>query len=158
MSAQIEQVRTERRARSLNMIKKLVDSRTEMLTLYSQLARLKPFQDDPDVESFLEEFCQSLVDYTANAHFQLYRHFAENNERRQEIFEIADDIYPQIMSSTNRILDFNDKYDCGGACAPLSGLEGDLSQLGEQLADRIELEDRLISAFGYTSKPSSEPA
>ena len=158
MSAQIEQVGTERRARSLNMIKKLVDSRTEMLTLYSQLARLKPFHDDPDVESFLEEFCQSLVDYAANAHFQLYRHFAENNERRQEIFKVADDIYPQIMSSTNRILDFNDKYDCGGATVQLNGLESDLSRLGEQLADRIELEDRLISAFGYTSQSSGEPA
>lgn len=158
MAAQIEEMRTERRARSLNMIRKLIDSRTEMLTLYSQLARFKPFKNDVDVASLLQEFCQSLIDYTANAHFQLYRYFAENNERRQEILKVADDIYPQIITSTNGILDFNEKYDCGGDCPLLDGLEVDLSTLGEALADRIELEDRLIAAFGYTPAPEGEPA
>ncbi len=150
MVATIDRPQTDRRGRSLVMINKLVDSRTGMLTLYTQLAQQKPYVGNADVPALLEEFCQSLVDYAANAHFQLYRHFAEKNERRQEIFVVAEDIYPNILKMTNKLLDFNDKYDCGDQCVQLNELESDLSHIGEVLADRIELEDNLIAAFGYS--------
>ena len=143
-----EMPRAERR-RSMIMIQRLVGARTEMLSLYALLARQKPFNDVSDVQMLLQEFCQSLVDYTANAHFQLYRYFAENNERRKEIYDVAVSIYPNVLDSTNIILDFNDKYDCGDHCSHLNNLEDDLSKLGEILADRIELEDKLITASGF---------
>lgn len=148
MAVTTEMPRAERR-RSVIMIQRLVGARTEMLSLYALLARQKPFNDVSDVQMLLQEFCQSLVDYTANAHFQLYRYFAENNERRKEIYDVAVSIYPNILDSTNIILDFNDKYDCGDHCSHLNNLEEDLSKLGEILADRIELEDRLITASGF---------
>ncbi len=151
MTAQVEKPRQERR-RSFAFIQRLVESRTEMLALYSRLAAMKPMDGNPDVPPVLEEFCQDLIDYAANAHFQLYRYFAENNERRKEIYEVASEIYPRIMEITNIILDFNDKYDCGDHCTKLDELEADLSMLGEHLADRIELEDRLIASFGYTGR------
>lgn len=150
MVATTERAQTDRRGRSLVMINKLVDSRTEMLTLYTQLARMKPFVGNPDVPAMLEEFCQALVDYAANAHFQLYRYFAEKNERRQEIYVVAEKIYPNILDITNKVLDFNDKYDCGDHCCQFDELENDLSLIGVALADRIELEDQLIGAFGYS--------
>lgn len=149
MVAITERAQTDRRGRSLVMINKLVVSRTEMLALYAQLAGQKPFVGNPQVPEMLEEFCQALVDYAANAHFQLYRYFAEKNERRQEIYTVAERIYPNILEITNKVLDFNDKYDCDGHCAEFSELERDLSRIGEILADRIELEDKLIIAFGY---------
>ncbi len=150
MVATTEKPRAERR-RSLVMIDRLVASRTEMLMLFTELAGMKPFSgsNTADAAPLLQEFCQSLVDYTANAHFQLYRYFAENNERRKEVYDIAESIYPSILEITNKVLDFNDKYDCGDHCSQLNNLEDDLSYLGEVLADRIELEDKLISAFGY---------
>jgi len=151
MSAHVEKNRQERR-RSYAFIQKLVDSRTEMLSLYSQLAQMKPMANNPDVAPVLEEFCQDVVDYAANAHFQLYRYFAENNERRKEVYDVAQEIYPRIMEITNIILDFNDKYDCGDHCTNLDDLEADLSVLGEHLADRIELEDRLIASFGFVGR------
>ncbi len=150
MAAITDKPQTDRRGRSLVMINKLVDSRTKMLALYSQLARQKPFVGNVEVPGLLEEFCQALVDYAANAHFQLYRYFAEKNERRQEIHVVAKNIYPDILEITNKVLDFNDKYDCGDHCAQFSELESDLSSVGELLADRIELEDKLIAAFGYS--------
>jgi len=150
MVATTEKPRAERR-RSLAMIDKLVGSRTEMLTLFTELASMKPYtgSNAADAAEVLQEFCQSLVDYAANAHFQLYRYFAENNERRKEIYDVAEGIYPSVLEITNLILDFNDKYDCGDHCSQLTSLEDDLSRLGEVLADRIELEDKLIGAFGY---------
>ena len=138
-----------KRRRSMTMIQRLVGSRTEMLSLYTLLASRKPFNEAADAQMLLQEFCQALIDYTANAHFQLYRYFAEKNERRQEIREVAVTVYPKVLEMTNTILDFNDKYDCGDHCSQLNDLEEDLSTLGEILADRIELEDQLITAFGF---------
>ena len=143
-----EITKTKRR-RSMTMIQRLVGSRTEMLSLYALLASRKPFNEVADAQMLLQEFCQSLVDYTANAHFQLYRYFAEKNERRKEIRDVAVTVYPRVLEMTNIILDFNDKYDCGDHCLHLNSLEDDLSKLGETLADRIELEDELIGAFGF---------
>lgn len=137
----------ERRVRSALLVNKIVDARTEMLALYSQLAAKRPFIRDTSVPSLLQQFCQSLVDYTAHAHFQLYRHFAENRERRAPVSKVADQIYPRILGITQSILDFNEKYDCEDHCEGLTALDKDLSVLGEQLADRIELEDKLISVF-----------
>jgi len=150
MIATTQKPQADRRGRSLAMINKLVDSRTEMLTLYTQLAQQKPYTSNAEVPAMLEEFCEALVDYAANAHFQLYRYFAEKNERRQEIYVVAEAIYPRILEITNKVLDFNDKYDCDNHSIPFGDLEKDLSHIGESLADRIDLEDRLITAFGYS--------
>lgn len=138
----------ERRTRSLAMVKKLVASRTDMLSLFNKLAGKKPFKNEDEAIEILSEFSASLVDYTANAHFQLYRYFAENRERRSEVLEVADRIYPRIIDITQRILDFNDKYDSEEMRrAQIGQLEKDLSALGETLAERIDLEDQLIDIF-----------
>lgn len=139
----------ERRVGSQRMISELVGVRDEMLSLYSDLAAQHPFEDVDSVTELLEQFCQALIDYTASAHFRLYRYMDEKRERRRALLEVADKVYPTIVSTTDTILDFNDKYDTdknNGGC-PLDGLEGDLSKLGEKLADRIEVEDRVIEAL-----------
>ena len=137
----------ERRARSHQEITTLVETRTDALSLYSELAAKQPFKPDHDLQTLLQSFCESLVDYTAIAHFQLYRHIDEERERRTAVLQVADEIYPTIAEITQLILDFNDKYDCGDHCTHLDGLADDLSELGERLADRIELEDRLIEVL-----------
>ncbi len=137
----------ERRARSHQEITTLVETRTGALSLYSELASKQPFQPDHDLQVLLQSFCESLVDYTAIAHFQLYRHIDEERERRTAVLQVADEIYPTISDITQLILDFNDKYDCEDHCTRLDGLADDLSVLGERLADRIELEDRLIEVL-----------
>lgn len=144
---QEQKVTGDRRARSSSLIRKLVEARAEMLSLYGDLIGKRPFIGDSTVPTLLQRFCQCLVDYVAQAHFQLYRHFAENRERRMAVVSVAEEIYPRVFEITQAILDFNDKYDCEDHCEILSSLREDLSVLGEQLADRIELEDRLIAAL-----------
>ena len=140
-------VPVERRARSQQDIGKLVESRNETLALLSDLASKQPFKTDHDTQLLLQNFCESLIDYTASAHFQLYRHIDEEKERRAPVQKIAGEIYPRISDITQSILDFNDKYDCEDHCSNLTELANDLSKLGEMLADRIELEDRLIKVM-----------
>lgn len=139
----------ERRTESHNQLRSLVSSRTDTLTLYGKLAASKPFMTSKkSTQKLLQEFCESLIDYTASAHFQLYRYIDERKERRKPVMDVAEQVYPGIAESTQRILDFNDKYDSEDNCDDLRDLENDLSILGVVLADRIELEDRLIGALG----------
>lgn len=138
----------ERRIESHRLINELVHTRNEMLSLFSELVAHRPFKEqDNDVPTLVEEFCQALIDYTADAHFRLYRYIDERRERRRGIIEVANSVYPKIMDTTQIILDFNDKYETETKCKDVDGLSHDLSQLGEYLAERIELEDRVIEAF-----------
>lgn len=141
---------TDRRARSKERVATLVNSRNETLALYSDLANNRPYQPGDQTEEMLRRFCQALVDYAASAHFQLYRYIVENKERRQAVVALAEHIYPQIAASTDAILDFNDRYDVAPLDSRLSALAGDLSELGEMLADRIQLEDQVIAALDGT--------
>jgi len=134
----------ERRAQSHKDIELLVESRTGTLALYSDLAAKQPFKVEHDTQVLLQNFCESLIDYTATAHFQLYRHIDEDKERRAPVQKIAGELYPRISEITQQFLGFHDKYDCGDHCDDLGTLSDDLSKLGEQIADRIELEDKLI--------------
>ena len=146
MSSEVHSI-PERRARSHQEIDDLVESRTGTLALYSELAARQPFKPEHDTQVLLQNFCESLIDYTASAHFQLYRHIDEDRERRLPVREIAVEVYPSIADITQKILDFNDKYDCEDHCGDFTTLADDLSKLGEQLADRIELEDRIIATL-----------
>jgi regulator of sigma D len=137
----------ERRAQSHQDIDRLVESRNETLALLSDLASRRPFKPEHDTQVLLQNFCESLIDYTASAHFQLYQHIDEDKERRAPVRKMAGEVYPRIMEITQTILDFNDKYDCEDHCDDLSDLAEDLSELGEVLADRIELEDRIIQVM-----------
>lgn len=138
----------ERRNRSRDLIKAMVAARKDTLSLYSRLGELQPNgSNTAAVFDLLQRFCQALIDYTARAHFQLYRHIEEKTERRTEVLDIAERIYPRVAELTQTIVDFNDKYDCEAHADNLKNLSDDLSQLGMALADRIELEDQLIKVL-----------
>jgi regulator of sigma D len=138
----------ERRGRSQDLVGKLVTERNDMLATFCQLAGIEPYTpDNRTVQEMLQEFCQILVDYVAAGHFALYERISEGKERRREVVRIAEEVYPRIMKSTDAALDFNDKYDCEDHCTDLSSLSADMSRLGEELALRIELEDKLLAAI-----------
>jgi regulator of sigma D len=139
---------TDRRKQSQAKLQALVQTRTETLSLLAELANRQPFSPDPATEDTLRRFCQALMDYTASAHFQLYRYIADNRERRQSVLAIAERIYPQIVETTDVILRFNDKYESMSLDNSVEFLDVDLSSLGETLAERIQLEDQVISAMG----------
>lgn len=137
----------EARTNSRKKMDSLLGARKETLSLYSELAALRPFQEEEDVSVVLQEFCETLMDYTASAHFQLYRFIEDGTERRQNIREVAEKVYPSITLTTEQFLDFNDKYEAEAKGQHFSSLDHDLSSLGEILADRILYEDQVIAAF-----------
>ena len=137
----------EARTDSRRKMDSLLGARKETLSLYSELAALRPFQEEDGVAVVLQEFCETLMDYTASAHFQLYRFIEDGTERRKNILEVAEKVYPSITETTEQFLDFNDKYEVETKGQHFSSLDNDLSSLGEILADRILYEDQVISAF-----------
>jgi regulator of sigma D len=141
----------DRRGGTQAVVAKLIAERKEMLALYCRVAGLEPLGEvrtknpgKPAAE-VLQAFCQLLIDYIAAGHFSLYERIASGNERRREVATLAAQLYPRIAETTQTALDFNDKYDCGDHCEIGESLHKDLSRLGEELALRIELEDKLIS-------------
>jgi regulator of sigma D len=137
----------DRRSKAREKLDVLVQSRTETLALLTDLAGRQPFNTEPSMEKALRRFCEALIDYTASAHFQLYRYLADNRERRQSVLSIAEKIYPRIVETTDVILRFNDKYEAMSLENSVEFLAVDLSNLGEVLADRIQLEDKIIAAM-----------
>jgi len=146
----------DRRSQSLSDISALETSRSEALSLYAELAQHRPFAQNENLQHELRHFCDALIDYTASAHFQLYRHLAENRERRRPVIQVADNVYPRIAETTDRILAFNDLYgDKVLVDEKLQAIESDLSAIGEVLADRIQCEDQVISAMRTERRTSS---
>ncbi|MGD8614863.1 MAG: Rsd/AlgQ family anti-sigma factor [Gammaproteobacteria bacterium] len=142
---------TDRRSGSRERLVTLVKTRSETLSLYNDLARQRPFEADDITSDALQDFCQALIDYTASAHFQLYRFISDRTERRIPVLEVADKVYPRIAQTTDVILRFNDRYETvdllNGDREALRLLDADLSRLGETLAERIQLEDQVIGAM-----------
>lgn len=147
----ISQTPGERRARTRNEIKRLIEERNTVLSQYYNLAKhADNSADDLTITiDLLEEFCQELVDYMATGHFEIYRRIEEGNERRDQIVQLAEKIMPRINDTTQIAVAFNDLYDNTDNIdkAAVAQLPGQLSKLGTELATRIQLEDQLINTL-----------
>ena len=133
-----------------DLITKLLAERQEMLVLFNHLMEMKPYPVVAPVQPLLQRFCQVLVDYAALGHFEVFACIEDNAKVAQcyrRVKCLAKQLYPRIIETTQMALDFNDHYDSDDRYRTWDTLGADLSRLGEHLATRIDLEDRLISAF-----------
>lgn len=149
------QAPNERRARTRKEIKQLIEERNSVLSQYYNLARITedPETDLHNTADILEEFCQELVDYMAIGHFEIYRRIEDGNERRDEIVKLAERIMPRINDTTQVAIAFNDLYDDTSNLddEAFDQLPNYLAKLGEELATRIDLEDKFINTLLVTS-------
>lgn len=142
-----ETIIEERRVQSRRIIESLIASRTETLAQYRHIMNYQPFEMSETLQEVLEDFCESMVDYTAKAHFNLYSYLDDKKERRGTVLEIADSVYPALVDNTQKMLDFHDKYSSDVSHMECEKLEYCLNSVGELLADRISLEDDVINAI-----------
>jgi regulator of sigma D len=129
------------------IVEELLEERQSMLVLFCKVAGLAPFHHERTIREELKEFCQILVDYTALVHLEIYERIVDGKELRQDVVETAEQLHEQLVELTTQIIDFNDKYDESDHQLILNHLGEDLSELGEILAARAELEDRLIQVL-----------
>ncbi len=140
-------INIERRQQSCELIAKLQNERREVWSLYCKVAELKPFSANDIVKTFLTQFSQILVDYVSLGHFGVYERLLAGTERRSRVLSVAKELYPEFSKTTDVAISFNDKYDNVQKIEVFDDLEQDLSDLGESLAKRIDLEDRLCEVM-----------
>lgn len=126
------------------LIDRWLQERQDLLSLFVSLPQMEV---GDTVVTTLGQFSQILVDYVSSWHFGVYEHLlAEADEFNDGGRDLAKRLAPEIQSSTDAVLNFNDHYSDLAAITiqEVSHLSDDLSRLGETLAERFELEDQLI--------------
>lgn len=95
----------------------------------------------------IQHLCELLVDYVSVGHFNVYEQLAlEAQEFKDDsALKLLNELMPEIDESTEVALEFNDKYDTKEHCnAQLEALPFSMQPLSVVMAERFQLEDRLI--------------
>lgn len=133
------------------IIDRWLEERQEMLVQYCALSGLDQDLSELQRGEKLRSFCQILVDYVSAGHFEVYDQLIKEGREFDDAdaLQEAGKLYDTIDVTTERLLDFNDKYL---ETDDISSLTADLSQLGEALEVRFSAEDRLISVLHTSHK------
>lgn len=112
-----------------------------------------------DTNDGLRHFCELMVDYISAGHFEVYDHLIQEAEEFNDGkgLEIARRLYPEVSKTTEQVLAFNDNFDAlfsnqDANVNDSPNLARELSQLGETLVSRFELEDQLIESLHYSHR------
>lgn len=128
-------------------LERLMREREEVMTLYFRVAGVDPVDTrDPDDET-LKKFCKLLVDYLAAGHVTVLDPLLARRPNLAVMKEI-NGLYPRLSEATESALTFADRYRDAKHSRSVARYAHDLSDLGEQLAVRVDLEDRLIPLLG----------
>ena len=133
-----------------DIIDRWLQERQDMLVRYCAFSSLDNHADVARGEK-LRELCQILVDYVSAGHFEIYDQLVKEGREFDDedgLYE-AGKLFKIIDSTTEKLLDFNDKYL---ETDDLSSLDQDLSRLGESLEVRFSAEDRMIAVLHTSHK------
>jgi regulator of sigma D len=138
------QINPERKQHAYQLVVELQQERQAVWSLYCHVAELMPLSANQAIKKKLARFSEMLIDYVSLGHFGVCEClFAGADSQDPALSSVAKEIYPALSFTTEAAVSFNDKYENGAATAIFDELKQDLSFLGESLATRIELEDRL---------------
>ena len=126
------------------IIDRWLEERQQLLVQYCALSGIDKavISDDMRAEK-LRNFCQILVDYLSAGHFEIYDQLIKEGREFDdaEALQEARKLYAKVDTTTEKLLDFNDKYL---ETDDLTSIAVDLSDLGEVMEVRFTAEDRMI--------------
>lgn len=138
---------TERVRGSNKLVDRWLHVRKHLLVAYYNLVGIKPGKESfmRLNEKALDDFCQSLVDYLSDGHFNIYERIIREMEGTTP-YLTASKLYPLLEANTQQIMDYYDST-LENAIDHDNYLEFQqaLSDLGEALEERFTLEDKLIT-------------
>lgn len=126
------------------LIDRWLQERQDLLGMFVELPQL---QLNDDVTEALQRFGDILVDYASSWHFGVYENLlVEADQFNDGGVQLAKELEPKIQETTDAIIDFHDQYEelANLRIQDVYQLGDRLSTLGESLAERFEMEDRLI--------------
>ncbi len=135
---------------SSEVIDHWLETRQLLIVEYCKLATRQPTSQKTSLSSLptpqeLQSFCQHLVDYISEGHFKIYDMVMD--KWRATGFEATDDInaaYAKIVLTTDPLLNFTDQYADVSENDTLEVFDTDVSNVGQVLELRFEVEDHLI--------------
>lgn len=132
------------------IIDRWLQERQEMLVHYCDLSQITDDENELR-EQKLQRLCQILVDYISAGHFEVYDQLIKEGREfdNKSALEEANILFKAIDKTTEKVLDFNDKYQ---ETDDLETINEDLSEIGEVLANRFEAEDRMIEVLHVAHK------
>ncbi|EOV2668255.1 TPA: sigma D regulator [Enterobacter ludwigii] len=150
---------TERVRGSNKLVDRWLHVRKHLLVAYYNLVGIKPGKESfmRLNEKALDDFCQSLVDYLSDGHFNIYERIIREMEGTSP-YLTASKLYPLLEANTQQIMNYYDSA-LENAIDHDNYLEFQqaLSDLGEALEERFSLEDKLIAlVLDNDSKASNE--
>lgn len=133
------------------IIDRWLEERQQLLVRYCSLSGLEASAVDQQRGDKLKEVCQILVDYVSAGHFEIYDQLIKEGREFQdkEALQEAGSLFKTIDKTTEKLLDFNDKYL---ETDDLGSIDADLSRLGETLETRFAAEDRMIAVLHTSHK------
>lgn len=128
------------------LIDRWLKERQELLVHYCDLSGTTDFSQTETLRQKYVRLCEVLVDYVSAGHFEIYEQLVqEAREFNDGGLELAAKVYPRIEKTTETALNFNDQLN-GQSMTEDKARElfQQLSELGETLETRFEMEDFLI--------------
>ncbi|WP_413736613.1 sigma D regulator [Sodalis sp. RH21] len=133
---------------SNELIDQWILARRGLLVAYYHLIGLKPNKEKhtPLDEDALDDFCHKLVDYLSAGHFHIYDRIVQNsNDNSDTKSVISTQLYPALQENTTQIMSFYDsQLETAIDHDNYMEFQQALSGVGEALATRFALEDKLI--------------
>ncbi len=131
------------------IIEKWLVERQELILLFCAVDGLREFTPrSTPISVKVKAFCQVMIDYMSAGHFEVYEELMhEADEFEEDYGDLIKSILPRIQVSTEMAIEFNDRYADADIKEIHPEMARHLSMLGEKLAERFELEDRLIDAM-----------
>ncbi|MDX1598003.1 MAG: sigma D regulator [Marinobacter sp.] len=128
------------------LIDRWLKERQELLVHYCELSGESDFSQTEALREKFVRLCEVLVDYVSAGHFEIYEQLIqEAREFNDGGLELAAKLYPRIAQTTETALNFNDRLDGKSLSeSDVRDLFDQLSELGEILESRFEMEDYLI--------------
>lgn len=141
-----------------SIVNKWLKDRQTLIKEYCDVEGVNPFSSvtKQPVSQRLEHFCQRLMDYLSAGHFEVYDHLLdEAKQYSAQGLDVITKVYPKIQDTTEKALDFNEKFDNANKLQTnLLKLPRELSLLGEILEDRFQMEDTLLDSFHFNQSLS----
>lgn len=128
--------------------------RQDLLITYNELCHIQPFEGSSTLPTLLQTFCQSLIDYVSVGHFKIFELMAKTQANcTSKAHGLDNNLLTQILRTTLNALDFNDTYE---HIKDYGSISEDLSSLGQELAHRMDWEDKLIQNYLFLTSESPQ--
>ncbi|PIJ48634.1 anti-RNA polymerase sigma 70 factor [Erwinia sp. OLTSP20] len=150
---------TKRVGGSNDLVDHWLHARRQLLVAYYHMVGIKPNRDSLTAldEKALDEFCQNLVDYLSTGHFSIYERIIEEMAEGDPL-QAAAQIYPALQANTDALMELYDShFEAAIDQDNCLEFQAALSKMGEILASRFTLEDKLIQLTldNHLAKPAA---